>query len=409
MNPVDEVGRIEKLESGNGDSASCVHVGAPRADLRAVARRLRVGVPLRIALIPRATGHGNVWGHLPHELGGLVEIVAAEPCDPAGPVDVWLADGHGLPLAVSAPVVAVVHEAGWNTDFLRSLYESEFLKVIDRQTAACCRAAAAVITPSGSACSQVVDHYGVAREKVHVVPYGVDHSIFRPGLKGGVELVASAGGDSRRPYILCVGQVHPRKNFAAVRAALDDLALKGFPHQLVTVSRAPVRGADHSGSQRAAALPLPLSGRAVVSITRPSDVELAALMASAAAFCQPSFMEGFGLTVLEAMACGVPVVVSDRGSLPEVVDSAGTIVPPTADALARALAKLLRDPKRAEEMGRRAQLRAAEFGWNRTAAGWLAAIKTVVPSPAPGDSPWIGFSPGYAYQQVRDPEATNPQ
>ena len=209
------------------------------------------------------------------------------------------------------------------------------------------------------------------------MPNGVDHSIFRPGLKGGAELIASAGGDSRRPYILSVGQVHPRKNFAAVRAALDDLALKGFPHQLVTVPSAPAGSADHSDWRLAAVQPLPRSGRAVVSINRPSDVELAALMASAAAFCQPSFMEGFGLTVLEAMACGVPVVVSDRGSLPEVVDSAGTIVPPTADALARSLAKLLRDPKRVEEMGKRAHRRAAEFSWNRTAAGWLEAIKAV--------------------------------
>ena len=367
------------VKLSDGDAAGCAQVGPPRPHLPAVARRLRVGVPSHIALIPRATGHGNVWGHLLQELAGLVEleIVAAKPCDTAGPVDVWLADGHGRSLAVSAPVVVVVHEAGWNTDFLRSFLASDFLKVIDRQTAACSRAAAAVITPSRSACRQVVDHYGVAREKVHVVPYGVDHSIFRPGLQGGAELIARAGGDSRRPYILSVGQVHPRKNFAAVRAALDDLALKGFPHQLVTVPSAPAGSADHSDWRLAAVQPLPRSGRAVVSINRPSDVELAALMASAAAFCQPSFMEGFGLTVLEAMACGVPVVVSDRGSLPEVVDSAGTIVPPTADALARSLAKLLRDPKRAEEMGERAHRRAAEFSWNRTAAGWLVAIKAV--------------------------------
>ena len=56
-------------------------------------------------------------------------------------------------------------------------------------------------------------------------------------------------------------------------------------------------------------------------------------MAGAAAFCLPSLMEGFGLTALEAMSCGVPVVVSDRGSLPEVVGDAGLVVAPTVDAV----------------------------------------------------------------------------
>jgi glycosyltransferase involved in cell wall biosynthesis len=86
-------------------------------------------------------------------------------------------------------------------------------------------------------------------------------------------------------------------------------------------------------------------------------------------------MEGFGMAVAEAMACGAPVVVSDRGALPEVVGDAGIVVPPTAEALEAALADLLGHPAAAAALGARAQARAAGFTWERTAAGFLAALE----------------------------------
>lgn len=341
-------------------------------------KRLRIGIPSHVTSIPRGTGHGNVWGHLLRELRSRAEIVTAESLHPDSIVDVWLADGHhGPPLAVSAPVVVAVHEAGWHTDFLRSLLEPAFLEVIDRQTGDCCRAAAAVITPSESSRDQVMELYGLRSDKVHVVPYGVDQSLFRPGLEGGSNLVAEAGGDRARPYILCVGQLHPRKNFAAVRETVDQLRLEGLPHQLVIVPGAPADGTDESQSRSAALAPLPRSGEPVISIAQPTDEQLAVLMASAAVLCQPSFMEGFGMPVLEAMACGIPVVVSDRGSLPEVAGRTGVIVPPTADAFREALGKLLRDPPQASALAEAGHRRATGFTWGKTASGWLHVLESV--------------------------------
>ena len=95
-------------------------------------------------------------------------------------------------------------------------------------------------------------------------------------------------------------------------------------------------------------------------------------MAGAAAFCLPSLYEGFGLTALEAMACGAPVVVSDRGSLPEVVGDAGIVTAPTAAAIAEALRRVLSEPELAARLSAAGPARAAEFTWARTAAGWLA-------------------------------------
>lgn len=105
------------------------------------------------------------------------------------------------------------------------------------------------------------------------------------------------------------------------------------------------------------------------------DAKVATLMAEADAFCLPSFSEGFGLTVLEAMACGAPVVVSTGGSLPEVVGDAGVIVEPTAAAIEAALASVLEDRALAEELGRAARARAEQLSWKRTAEGWLAVLR----------------------------------
>jgi glycosyltransferase involved in cell wall biosynthesis len=103
-------------------------------------------------------------------------------------------------------------------------------------------------------------------------------------------------------------------------------------------------------------------------------------MAEADAFCLPSLYEGFGLTALEAMACGAPVVVSDRGALPEVVADTGLVVPPTADAVRAALRRLLVDRRLAEALGRTAAERARGFTWERTAQGWLSVLRAAVAS-----------------------------
>jgi glycosyltransferase involved in cell wall biosynthesis len=169
--------------------------------------------------------------------------------------------------------------------------------------------------------------------------------------------------------------VHPRKNLDALRQAMTGLAARGFPHALVLVAGPAADRADSAALEAAALAPIPGVATPVVNLAGASDADVARLMAGAAAFCLPSLMEGFGMAVAEAMACGAPVVVSDRGALPEVVGDAGIVVPPTAEALEAALADLLGHPAAAAALGARAQARAAGFTWERTAAGFLAALE----------------------------------
>lgn len=94
----------------------------------------------------------------------------------------------------------------------------------------------------------------------------------------------------------------------------------------------------------------------------------AALMAEASVFVFPSLAEGFGLPVLEAMACGAPVVTSNRSSLPEVAGSAAELCDPTDHAsIGQAIGKVLRDPDLAADLRRLGVKRAKEFSWDRTA------------------------------------------
>ena len=341
--------------------------------------RLRVAVPTAIEQLNPRSGVGTMWRHV---LAGLAPDVDLRPSDPdrarrwRSRPDLWLSDcGFGA-LPVREPVVVQVHEAGWTEEDVRPLIDPDFLEVVlEGRVGDAVRAAVAIVTPSASSRQQVIDHWGIAPERVHAVPHGVDGDRFRPGRAGGADRVAAAGGRADVPYVLFVSQVHPRKNLEVLRAAMTQLAADGFPHQLVVVGGAAQDRPDSAALVQQAAAALPgAPGRVVLLQDLPEDA-VADLMAGASAFCLPSLMEGFGLTALEAMSCGVPVVVSDRGALPEVVGDAGLVVPPTVEAVAAGLAGVLGDAERAAELGGAGRARAQTFPWSRTAAGWLAALE----------------------------------
>jgi glycosyltransferase involved in cell wall biosynthesis len=341
-----------------------------------------VAVPRALTLLGPRSGHGNVWRNVLDRLADRCEIVPDGTSGwrglpwPRRSPDLWLSDAHQGAVGAGGTRVVHAYEAGWGTPELGALLEPAFLEAIDRSTGEGVRGAAATIVPSSSTKRQLVERYDLDPASVHVVPLGVDATTFRPDATGGPAALRAAGWAEDMPYVLFVSQLHPRKNLGVLREAMGRLADRGFPHGLVIVGEPPADRVDGDRIVEELTSPLPgLPGR-LVRVVAPSDEKLAGVMAGADALCLPSLMEGFGMTPLEAMACGTPVVVSDRGSLPEVVGDVGVVVAPTVDDVERGLAEVLGlSGEDRAELGRAARRRAECFSWDRTADGWLAVLE----------------------------------
>ena len=327
--------------------------------------RLRVGLGPGLAGAETGTGHGNVWRHVLGELSARPDVRLMR----RGRADVWLASGHAEP-PQGRPLVVQVHEIGWRDPELRAILHPDFAAMMEAATGAALTAADRVIVPSQASRRQVLDAHSMSADHVHAVPHGVDHARFHPACGGGRGR-ALVGA----PYVLFVGVLHPRKNFAALREAIAGLARRGLPHRLVLVGNPARDRGDASEFERQAEGDLPgLPGR-VLRVHGIDERDVAALMADTDAFCLPSLFEGFGLPALEAMACGAPVVVSDRGALPEVVGDAGLVTAPEALAVEHALERVLTDPALAQRLRTAGPRRAAGFTWERTAEGWLEVLR----------------------------------
>jgi glycosyltransferase involved in cell wall biosynthesis len=291
--------------------------------------------------------------------------------------DVWLLPAHGHPIARREPVVAVVHGSAWMLDpGVLDLMPSTFAEPFVASTEATLERVALAIVPSEYTRRGLTEGFGMADERVVVVRHGVDTDAFSPAGRGGRVLVGDALGDDR-PYVLFASIPSiKQKNLMALKVAMTMLAERGLPHALaIAGGRA---GGESPAVLAEIAADLPGFPGRVAWLGHMEDGELAALMAEADAFCLPSLYEAFGLTALEALACGAPAVVSNTGALPEVVGDAALLSDPVPEALADALERVLTDPNVAEPLRAAGPERAAGMSWERTATGWLEALRRAV-------------------------------
>lgn len=203
---------------------------------------------------------------------------------------------------------------------------------------------------------------GADPARIHVVYPGVDRR-FGPALDAAARDAVLARHGVRRPYLLYVGSLGPHKNVGSLVRVFRRLKqVRRIPHQLVLCGRAAW------GRQVVeAAGDLIAAGECLVVDFIPAG-EVPALYHGAEVFVFPSLYEGFGLPPLEAMACGVPVVASNAGSLPEVVGEAGLQVPPADEpALEAAISRVLEDAGLREDLRARGFRQAARFSWPEAA------------------------------------------
>lgn len=222
-----------------------------------------------------------------------------------------------------------------------------------------------VIAVSEATADDLVEHIGLSRRRIHVVHEGLD-----PTFAAAEEVAASPAPEGTPDrYLLFVSTLEPRKNVIGVLRAFGLLLDWGYPGDLVLVGRWGWR----TEGLRAELEAFPAPGR-IVHLDRVPREELPALYRGADALLFPSWLEGFGLPLLEAMASGTPVVTSGRSSMPEVAGSAAVYVDPgRPHGIASAVAALLEDPQHGRRLGELGRRRAAAFSWER-AAGATAEI-----------------------------------
>ncbi|AMO25459.1 hypothetical protein UC35_14350 [Ramlibacter tataouinensis] len=272
-----------------------------------------------------------------------------------------------LPLRFDGPIVLTVHDLSWVR--YPQTHPAERVRDMDRYFEPGLRRATLVLTVSEFVRRELIEVFGLAPQRVLAIPNGLD-PVFRPMPAPATRDVLAAHGLSHGAYFLSLGTLEPRKNIETTLRAYARL-----PQELR--QRLPLVLAGMKGWRTSAidSVMAPLLASGQVRLLGFVEREaLAAVTAGALALVYPSLYEGFGLPPLEAMGCGVPAIVSNVSSLPEVVGDAGIQVAPMDDAqLADAMRGLAEDAGLRARLSLRSLERAAAFTWDRCAAETKAA------------------------------------
>jgi glycosyltransferase involved in cell wall biosynthesis len=235
------------------------------------------------------------------------------------------------------------------------------------------RQATRLIVPSNATRDELVRVLGIDPGKIDVAYHGVDHRLFHRPNEVQVSRVTARLGLHGKPYVAFLGSLTPRKNAPAlVRGWATAVADMTEPPALVLAG-----GGGWSQELDEAVSRVP----AHLRLVRPGYLPFADLpgfLGGAVVVAAPSRGEGFGLQVLEAMACGAPVLTSYLASLPEVGGDAVAYTAPDADSIAVELRALLDDPKRRAVLSEAGYARSQDFTWAASAAAHVASYKRAV-------------------------------
>jgi len=287
------------------------------------------------------------------------------------PPDLLFVPAHVLPIVHPRRSVVTVHDLGY-------LYYPQAHRLLDRiyldlSTRYNARAAAHLIADSSATQRDLIERYGVEPDKITVVYPGYDDTAFQPVSDEEAIEAVKTRYDIAGDYILFVGTLQPRKNLIRLTEAFSNLQPPTSNLQLVIAGK---KGWLYEKAFRRVK-ELGLEG----SVLFPGYVaagDLPALLSGARLFVFPSLYEGFGLPVLEALACGTPVVCSNASSLPEVAGDAALLVDPLdVGGLAAALARVLGDEELRAELIQRGFEQAKGFSWERCARETLNVLTSV--------------------------------
>jgi glycosyltransferase involved in cell wall biosynthesis len=216
----------------------------------------------------------------------------------------------------------------------------------------------AILTISASSKKDIVSCYRIDEDKVHVIHLGVDRR-FVPGAAGGSDFNRTLP----ESYILNIGTLEARKNLPRLLEAFAIARKMGLDRKLLIGGARGWRLSNLAGIVEKYSLE-----KDVVFLGFVEDVDLPLLYGRADYFVYPSLYEGFGMPILESMACGTPVITSNCSSMPEVAGNAALLVDPLdVEALAARMLELSADSKLRASLRAKGIVRASQFTWENTA------------------------------------------
>lgn len=232
---------------------------------------------------------------------------------------------------------------------------------------------AAVFVASEASKAQVEKYYGVPPERIHVAYYAPDE-IFRPlPDRDGIRQDLSRRYGIPEHFVLCMGRLQPHKNIRGILRAWAQVGRDiREPYCLVILGRRHWRSDDIFTLAHA----LHLDTEVIFLEQYVPDEDLVRFLNAAELFVFPSLFEGYGLPLVEALACGAPAVASNATSLPEVAGDAALLVDPRSpEEMAGAIRRALQDDTLRADLSRRAVLQARKFSWEAMATQVLAVYR----------------------------------
>lgn len=284
------------------------------------------------------------------------------------PVALLFIPAHVLPLSCPVPAVVTVHDLGFRYEPNTHPWQQRwYLELGTRWSAWKARH---IITPSETTKNDLIRFYRLPAERITVIHHGIDTQFFRRTPEE-CEAVRQRYA-LRKPFLLHVGTMQPRKNLLALLEAFQLLARQDEELELVLVGK---RGWLAKPIEKVLAMS-PFRER-VRWLGYVADDDLPALYSAADVFVFPSLYEGFGLPVLEALACGTPVVTSNRGALAEIAGPALQCDPTDPAAIAQAV-RMAREPIERANFAVHGPQHAREFSWERATQQTLDVLVRVM-------------------------------
>ncbi len=287
--------------------------------------------------------------------------------------DVILSPTHYIPRFIKAKMIPII----FDLSFLRfpKMFEKKDLYKLTNWTKFSAENAAAIITISNSSKKDIEKFYQIPENKIKVAYPGYNENLFRqikdPEKINQIKEKYGIKGD----YIIYIGTIQPRKNILRLINSIKKI------DNIKLVIAGKIRGQGRKGWMNEEIIEHPkklgIEDKVIFTDFVPT-LELPYLLTGSKAFVLPSLWEGFGIPVVEAMACGVPVITSNTSSLPEVTGDAGLLVNPDSETqLEQAIRLLVTDQKLHLKLSKEALEQSKKFSWQKMAKEVITALESV--------------------------------